>query len=94
MTKSKSGAEEDAEARKNAQSSMMVIAGNIEKEANIENILAGKGFMKVSAYINERGITVAVMTEGLKPEDVAKIRDVVISETGITADKIKIMEIN
>jgi len=83
----------DAEAKKTAQQSMIKMAGNIEKEANIENILIGKGFSKVSVYINDSGVTIAVLTEGLSPEDVAKIRDVVISETGITADKIKIMEI-
>lgn len=83
----------DAEAKKTAQQSMIKMAGNIEKEANIENILTGKGFSKVSVYINDSGVTTAVLTDGLKPEDVAKIRDVIISETGVSAEKIKIMEI-
>lgn len=83
----------DAEAKKTAQASMIAIAKSIEKEGNIENILMSKGFSKVSVYINEDRVTVAVLTDELKTQDVAKIRDVVISETGISADKINIMEI-
>lgn len=83
----------DESARKTAQASMMEMAKNIEKEGNIENILIGKGFKKVSAYINNNAVTVAVLTDGLQPTDVAKIRDVVIDETDVSADKIKIVEI-
>ena len=72
---------------------MIQTAQNIEKEGAVENILKGKGFANVSAYISDDSITVAVLTDGLNPTDVAKIRDVVISETKLKADKIKIMEI-
>ena len=82
-----------AEEKKQAQQKMIQTAQNIEKEGPVENILKGKGFANVSAYISEDSITVAVLTEGLNPTDVAKIRDVVISETKLKADKIKIMEI-
>ncbi|MBE7021005.1 MAG: SpoIIIAH-like family protein [Ruminococcaceae bacterium] len=83
----------DKEAKKNAQIEMIKIAKNIEKESNIENILMHKGFENVSAFINDDRVTVSVLTEGLKPEEIARIRDVIISETGYTADKININEI-
>lgn len=80
-------------AKQTAQASMLAMAGNIEKEGNIENILMSKGFSKVSVYINDNSVTVSVLTEGLDASDVAKIRDVVIDETSVSADKIKIVEI-
>ncbi len=83
----------DPEAKKTAQNEMIKIAKNIEKESNIENILNHKGFSDVSAFINTDRVTVSVLTEGLKPEEIARIRDVVISETGYSADKISINEI-
>ncbi len=83
----------DYEAKKTAQTEMLKIAKNIEKEGNIENILMNKGFSNVSAFINEERVTVSVLTDGLEPSDVAKIRDVVIAETGMSADKININEI-
>lgn len=83
----------DEASKREAEKEIIKMAKDLEKEGNIENILMGKGFEKVSAYISDSGINVAVLTDGLKPEDVAKIRDVVISETKLSADKIKIMEI-
>lgn len=83
----------DPEAKKTAQTEMVKIATNIQKEGNIENVLMNKGFSGVSAFINDGRVTISVLSEGLTPSDVAKIRDVVISETGYSADKINISEI-
>ena len=85
--------EGDEEGKRKAQEEIISMAKNIEAEGNIENILMSKGFEKVSVYMGNGNVTVTVLTDGLKPEDVAKIRDVVIGETGVSADKIKIMEI-
>ena len=82
-----------AEEKKQAQQNIIETAQNIEEEGAVENILKGKGFTNISAYISGDSITVAVLTEGLNPTDVAKIRDVVINETKLKADKITIMEI-
>ncbi len=83
----------DPEAKKTAQTEMIKIAKSIEKESNMENILNHKGFKDVSVFINDDRVTVSVLTKGLKPEEIARIRDVVISETGYPADKININEI-
>ncbi len=82
-----------AEEKKIAQQQILQMAKNTEMEMTVENILKGKGFSDISAYLSEDSITIAVMTDGLNPTDVAKIRDVVVDETKLTADKIKIMEI-
>ena len=83
----------DGEAKKTAQTEMIKIATNIQKEGNIENILMNKGFSGVSAFINDTRVTVSVISDGLEPDDVAKIRDIVMAETGYSADKIYISEI-
>ncbi len=82
-----------AEEKKIAQQQILQMAKKTETEMTIENILKGKGFSEVSAYFSEDMITVAIRTDGLTPADVAKIRDVVIAESKLKADQIKIMEI-
>ena len=46
------------------------------------------------AFINDDGVNVIVQKteQGLQETDVAKIRDIVLSETDATADTIKIIE--
>ena len=83
----------DLEAKKTAQTEMIKIAKNIEKEGNIENVLMNKGFSNVSVFINEDRVTVSVLTDGLSTTDIAKIKDIVISETKLNADRITISEI-
>ncbi len=82
-----------AEEKKMAQQQILQMAKNTEMEMAVENILKGKGFSDVSAYISEDSITIAILTDGLNPADVAKIRDVVTEQTKLKADKIKILEI-
>ena len=60
---------------------------------NTENLLKAKGFSDVLVYITDDIVSVTVKTEGLTTADTAKIYDIVVSETGISAEKIKIIEI-
>ncbi|MBE7028896.1 MAG: SpoIIIAH-like family protein [Clostridia bacterium] len=83
----------DSEAKRMAQEEMVKIAKNIEKEGNIENILMNKGFPKVSVYLSDNRVTVSVLKDGLQSEDIAKIKDTVMNETGCSADNITINEI-
>ena len=64
-------------------------------ETQIENILIAKDYSECVTYITENGITVTVPapTEGLTSEAVARITDVVVSETEFTMDQINIIEI-
>ena len=63
-------------------------------EAQIENLVVAKGYADCVAFINDNGVNVIVSkTEnGLTDTDVARIRDIVISEANVTADAIKIIE--
>lgn len=63
-------------------------------EAQIESLVIAKGYADCVAFINDNGVNVIVSkTEnGLTDTDVARIRDIVISEANVTADAIKIIE--
>lgn len=81
------------EEKDKAYTSMRQSAENTEREGNIENLLKAKGFSDVLVYITDDTVSVTVKTEGLTTADTAKIYDIVVSETGISAEKIKIIEI-
>ena len=66
------------------------------QEAQIENLVTAKGYQDCVAFMGENSISVVVSTETgeLTGEDVAKITDIAISETGFPASGIKIMPAN
>ncbi len=82
------------EARTAASTGIQVMADNAVVESRIENLVIAKGYVDCVAFVNDNGVNVIVSkTEnGLTDTDVAKIRDIVISEASVTADAIKIME--
>ncbi len=90
VAQSESASESDKNA---AHQKMTTAAVNTEKEGNIENLLKAKGFEDAIVYIADESISITVKTEGLTAADSAKIYDIVISETGASSDKIKIIEI-
>ena len=82
------------EARTAASTGIQVMADNAVVESRIENLVIAKGYADCVAFINDNGVNVIVSkTEnGLTDTDVARIRDIVISEANVTADAIKIIE--
>ena len=64
-------------------------------ETQIENMLIAKQYADCVTYITEENITVTVPApeEGLTAEAVAKITDMITSETEFTMDEITIIEI-
>lgn len=79
--------------KNNAYTKMASAAENTEREGNVENLLKAKGFEDAIVYITDDSVSVTVKTEGLTAADSAKIYDIIVSETGVSADKIKIIEI-
>lgn len=79
------------EAKDNAQKEIVNISNNIESEGNIENLIKAKGFEDVVVFINDNNITVTVKSQGLTAPETAKIKDIVIEETG--NNNIKIVEV-
>ena len=64
-------------------------------EAQIESLVVAKGYADCVAYIGDEGISVAVAAPegGLQENDVALIADVVMSQTDLSLDKIRVVEV-
>ncbi len=84
----------DIEAKSAAQQGMLKLAQNTETETAIENLLRAKGFEDVVCYINNDMANVVVKTDALDGANTAKISEIVTEQSGISQDKIKIMEMN
>lgn len=80
----------DTEAKKAAVDQAAVIAQNILKETNVENLLKAKGFEECIATLSDEGCSV-VVSGTLEASQTLIIQEVVMEQTGVTADKIKIL---
>jgi len=79
-----------------ALNSITAMANYSIQEAQIENMLLAKDFDDCVVFISGEGVNVIVPApeEGLSDESVAVITETVVSELGVTADQIKIIEVN
>ena len=86
----------DAAVADEASQGIQVLAGYTMKEAQIENLVTAKGYADCVAFMGEDSISVVVDTGtgDLTAEDVAKITDIAMTETGYPASGIKIMAAN
>lgn len=68
---------------------------HITAESDIENLVKAKGFVDCVAFIDGDAVNVTVMTtsDGLTKEEVAQIRDIVLSKCQVTAQNITIVEV-
>lgn len=84
----------DADAKAAATESIQVMAQSAMKESRIENLVIAKGYEECVVFINDNDVNVIVQKpeNGLQEDDIARIRDIVISETGVKAEQIKIIE--
>lgn len=64
-------------------------------EAQIESLVIAKGYADCVAYMNDEGISVAVASPegGLQQTDVAVIADIIISQSGMTMEEIRVVEV-
>jgi len=72
---------------------LTALADAVEKEASVENLICAKGFSDCVAYISDDTINVTISADGLEKNQIAQIKEIVIAQTGISTDKIKILEI-
>lgn len=89
-------AEVDEAAAAEAAQSIQTLAAYTLSEAQIENIVTAKGYDDCVVFMAEEGVSVVVSAgeDGLQTEDIARITDIVKQETGLAADRIKILEVN
>ena len=79
-----------------ANRAIQTLAGYTMLETQIENLVIAKGYADCVVFMSENSISIVVSAaeDGLQTEDVAKITDIVLSETTYAADQIKILETN
>lgn len=79
-----------------ASQGIQVLASYTMKEAQIENLVTAKGYTDCVAFMGEDSISVVVSNRGeeLTSEDIAKITDITMTETGYPASSIRIMAAN
>lgn len=73
---------------------MISIASEIETESLVEEMIKAKGFEECLAVMTGDNINVIVKSPGLLSAEVAQITEIVMEETGFTAENIKIVEKN
>lgn len=79
-------------AKKDAVSQAANIAENILKENSIENLIKAKGFSNCIVSIQNGECSVVVKPKGTAQDDAIIIKDIISGQSGITYDKIKIIE--
>lgn len=86
--------ESSAEARASAQAQIAAIAANSVMEAKIESLIVAKGFVDCIALAGPESISVVIVPEkeGLQPSDVAKISDIILTETDYDTTQIRVIE--
>lgn len=80
----------DEATRNEAAKAAVDAAKTAESEVNIESLLSQKDYEDAVALITNDGVTVSVDKDELLKTDIAIIREVIINETGVTSDKIRI----
>ena len=80
----------DEKAKASALEQKTAMAQNMEKESLCEGIINSKGVGEAVVYIADGVATVTVKTEQLSEAAVDKITDVILSNTDIPAEKIKV----
>ncbi|AEE91546.1 Conidiation-specific protein 6 [Tepidanaerobacter acetatoxydans Re1] len=80
------------ESKEKAQQDLITLSQKIEKEMITENLIKAKGFENAVVFFSDEFINIVVKADGLLPKDVAQITDVATKTSGVTVDKITIIE--
>ncbi len=83
-----------AEAKASAEAQIAAIARNSVVEARLESLIVAKGFVDCIALVGTDSVSVVIVPEkeGLQPSDVAKISDVILTETDFDTTQIRVIE--
>lgn len=92
LTEVLNDAQKSDAAKTEAVDKAAVIAQNIQKETNIENLIKAKGYPDCIVSIEDNGCNVIVKTKAAEQDDAIIINDIVSGQTGLSYDKIKIVE--
>ncbi len=82
----------DEVSREQANADISRIASEIQTEAAIETLIKSKGFEECVAVISEGSASVIVRSDGLLPNELSQIKEIVWEQSGIDPLNIKIIE--
>lgn len=79
-----------------AQATISVMSEYALSEGAIESVISAKGFEDSVVFVSDSGVNVLIHKgfDEFTSVDASVVKDIVISETGVSADKIKIVEGN
>jgi len=84
--------EASEEAKANAAAEISKIAVTIQNESNIESLVKAKGFEECIAVIGDDSVSVIVKSESLQAAEAAQILAIAYESTGISPEKISIIQ--
>jgi len=79
------------ETRRDAQQKLIVIAQNLEKEMELENLIIAKGFKDAIIFIQPSAVTIIVQGRSLAQEQLAKITDLAVRSLKVRPEDIVIV---
>ena len=82
----------DATSKEQASADISRIIAEMEAEANIETLIKSKGFEECIAVIGDGSASIIVRSDGLLPNELSQIKEIVYEEAGIDPVGIKIIE--
>ena len=81
----------DTAVKEAAISEASLIAQNILKETNVESLIQAKGFTECVAYINGDACTVVVNGDMENEQNALIVREIAVTETGLSPENIMII---
>ncbi|MEE1056874.1 MAG: SpoIIIAH-like family protein [Acutalibacteraceae bacterium] len=82
--------EESESAKTEAVAKAAELATIMEQQTNVESLIKSKGFEECMVFIQNGECSVVVKDSDLTSDDAMIIKDVVVGQTGISSDKVKI----
>lgn len=79
-----------AEAKSAAENMKLDICANMQTELNLESLIKAKGFSEAVVSVGTQNVNVLVNDATLEASEVAQILSIVTSETGVSANNVKI----
>ena len=83
----------DEDIRKKAGDKILDVANNVQKEAEIEDIAASKGYNEICVYVDDSDVNVMVRKEDFGNDDVIRLTAIVTEQLKISAQNVKIVEV-
>lgn len=78
------------DAKKEAADTYVKLSDNIEKETDVETVLAAKGYQDAIVTISDDAVDVSIGTVSLSETEKAQIEDIVTRKTGYDISQIAI----